>query len=737
MLLIPNVAVVVLMCSTSAAKPPTVAGPSFQRDVIPLLTKLGCNQGACHGKLAGQNGFRLSLRGFAPDQDWASITREFGGRRVDTTDAGSSLFLEKPLGRVSHEGGKLFAEASREHSLLLLWLHHGARKSSPDEPRIRRLRITPDSKTLQIGDQLSMSVTAEFSDGSNQDVTWLTKFDSSDPGIVSVTAGGTARAIRSGQTVIRAAYMTEVAAAVVTVPFAGRLSPERLSVGNNRIDDFVFRKLEALRIEPSAPCDDSTFVRRVFLDVIGLLPSPEETRSFLSDTRADKRSRLIDRLLERPEFADYWAQQLADLFQNRRERDHDVRGVSGVRRFHAWIRHQVAINRPWDELVRDLLTATGKTSDNPAVGYFIVTVGEHREAHQSEVVSSIAQTLLGTRIGCAQCHNHPLERYTQDDYYHFAAFFSRIRLERKEPKDGLTMLRVSHADPSQNRSPVGVSQPRTGRFLAPQPLDRTSPFVAPGDDPRRVLANWITDPGNEYFTGAMVNRLWKHFLNVGLVEPVDDLRATNPPTNPELWRYLCDEFVRSRFDRKHLIRLIVNSRTYQLESNTVAGNENDSRFYSHYYARRLPAEVLLDAISQATGVPDRFPGYPDGIRAMQVADPGLKLYFLTLFGKSDRVTACACERSGEVTMPQLLHLLNSETTNKIRSNDGRLARLLREKLSESEILDTIFLATLARPPASDERAAFRFEMAQTDDRASAWRDLFWAILNSKNFVFNH
>ncbi|HZT81058.1 MAG TPA: DUF1553 domain-containing protein, partial [Gemmataceae bacterium] len=444
-----------------------------------------------------------------------------------------------------------------------------------------------------------------------------------------------------------------------------------------------------------------------------------------------------DHLLARPEFVDYWALQLGDLFQNRRERDHDVRGTKGVRAFHDWLRRQVAANRPWDELAREVLTATGKTTDHPAVGYFVVTVGEHREAEKSEVVASVAQAFLGTRIGCAQCHNHPLEKYTQDDYYHFAGFFSRVQLRRKDPKQGPTELVVSAPDPNRNKEPVGVTQPRTGQFLKPQPLDRSPTDVRPGEDPRAKLAAWMTDPKNEQFSGAMVNRLWKHFLGVGLVEPVDDLRASNPPSNPELWAALNREFVSHKFDLKHLMRQILISRTYQLRSATRPGNAADARFYSHYYARRLPAEVLLDAISQATGVPDAFPGYPVGVRALQLPDPGLKSYFLSLFGRSERVTACACERNGEVTMPQLLHLQNGETVvQKVRSGDGRLAALLKAHKDDAKVTEELFLATLSRLPTAKELAVVKAQLAD-GGREEVFRDLFWALMNSKEFSFNH
>jgi hypothetical protein len=445
-------------------------------------------------------------------------------------------------------------------------------------------------------------------------------------------------------------------------------------------------------------------------------------------------------LLERPEFVDHWALFLGDLLQNRKERDHDVRGVKGVRSFHEWIRKQVRSNRPWDQLAREVLTARGTPGDNPAVGYYIVTVGEHRNAEQSEVTASVAQAFLGTRIGCAQCHNHPLEKYTQDDYYHFAAFFSRVHFQRREAKDGATLLLVADNEGKPGKNPVGVNQPRTGQFMKPQPLDRSTPTIQPEEDPRVKLADWITDPKNEAFSGAMVNRLWRHFLGVGLVEPVDDLRASNPPTNPELWQALNQEFVRSHFHMKHLMRVILNSRVYQLASATGLGNEKDTRFYSHYYARRLPAEVLLDALSQSTGVPDTFPGYPVGIRAGQLPDPTLKSYFLSLFGRSERVTSCACERNGEVTMPQLLHLQNGEgVLNKIRAADGRLGQLLRFTKPEAERVDELFLATLSRLPTDEVRSRFTalLKGAGKDGQDDAYRDLFWALVNSKEFSFNH
>jgi hypothetical protein len=541
---------------------------------------------------------------------------------------------------------------------------------------------------------------------------------------------------------VRVSFQSAVSVVVVTVPFDKPLDPACLPRPHNFIDQHVFAKLTALRIEPSEVCSDGEFLRRAYLDTIGVLPTPAEVRAFLADTRPDRRQRLVDHLLARPEYADHWALFLGDLLQNRKERDHDVRGTKGVRALHAWLRKQVAANRPWDQMARDVLLATGKTTDQPAVGYYVVTVGEHGDPTRSEVADSVAQAFLGTRIGCARCHNHPLERYTQDDFYHFAAFFSRVRLQRQDPKKGPTTLLVagtSAREPQLAKQKVGVTQPRTGAFLEPRPLDRSRLGAIPqGADPRLPLVDWITRPKNEYFAGAMVNRLWKHYMGAGLVEPVDDLRPSNPPSNPELYSALVGEFVRSKFDLKALMRHILLSRTYQASSATRPTNATDTRFFSHYAARRLPAEVLLDALALATGVPDRFPGYPLGIRAGQLPDPGLQSYFLSLFGRSERVTACACERSGEVTMPQLLHLRNgASVVDKVRDGNGRLAGLLRDRKSDDEITDELFLAALSRLPSPAQKAAVKKSLAEGERRDEVFRDLFWALLNSKEFAFNH
>jgi hypothetical protein len=725
---------------------PSTTTPSFANEIVPIFTRFGCNQGACHGKGEGQNGFRLSLRGYAPEMDHTSITREFLNRRISFTDPQASPLLRKATGQATHEGGKLLSRGDKAYNLLLTWIEAGAPGPKKEDPTLASLQLSQTKLTLKPGDSHQLKLEANFSDGRKVDVTWLAKFESNDPGTAEVDAHGKITVRRHGETAIRAMFQTEVAVTLVTAAFERPIDPARFAVKNNFIDEHVFAKLSALRIEPSDLCSDNEFLRRAYLDTLGILPTPAEVLEWQRDTAKDKRAKWIEKLLARPEFVDHWTLFLSDLMQNRKERDHDVRGTKGVRSFHAWIRKQVEAEKGWDEIAKAVLLAKGTTDESPAVGYYIVTVGEHNDPARSEVVDSVAQAFMGTRIGCARCHNHPLERFTQDDFYHFAGFFSRVKLERKDPKQGPTKLRMAGTEgkePHLAKDKIGVRQPRTNAFLEPRPLDRSiTPTTKPGDDPRVPFVTWLTDPKNESFSGAMVNRLWRHYFGVGLVEPVDDLRASNPPTNPELWNALNAEFVKNKFSMKHMMRLILNSRTYQLSAGTKPTNATDTRFFSHYNARRLPAEVLLDAIATSTGVADRFEGYPEGMRAGQLPDPTLKSYFLSLFGRSERVTACACERSGEVTMPQLLHLQNSEEIlRKMRNGSGRLMTLLKDTKGDDAVIDELFLATLSRLPSEKQRERVKTTLANSDKkketREEIFRDLFWALLNSKEFAFNH
>ena len=769
--------------------PAIASPPSFQQDVLPVLTRFGCNQGACHGKLAGQNGFRLSLRGYAPDWDYDSITHEFFGRRIDRADPSNSILVTKPAGVSPHGGGRLFDADGDAARVLTEWIKAGTPGIVAEEAVVQSLKILPGNQTMRPGETLQLTVHATYSDGRVRDVTWLAQFFSNDSSVLEVDPTGLVTCLRAGEAVIRVHFQGEVAVVAITLPFDQSVDPQQFVERRGFIDEHVFNKLVALNIPPSADAGDSTFLRRAYLDTIGTLPTPEEVKVFLADSSANKRAAEIERLLERPEYVDYWTLVLCDLLQNRKERDHDVRGSKGVRAMQAWVREQVANNRPWNEIARDVITATGDSVTQPQIGYYIVSIGEYRQVEDSDVVASVAQAFLGTRIGCAKCHNHPLERYTQDDYYHFAAFFSRVNFQRQESHKGATSLVVVNEEETRagaqieetrkriaelqssisdkqgeeltnlqkqqddrNRElenqqrqlteiqarPPRVRQPRTNAQLAAQPLDRSPTLFAPGADPRLSLAAWMTDPKNENFSGNMVNRLWRHFFAAGLVEPVDDLRVSNPPTNRELWKAMNEEFVTHNYDLKHMMRLILNSRTYQLSSATLAANETESRFYSHYYARRLPAEVLLDAISMSTQVPDSFPGYPLGMKAVQLPDSTVASPFLSMFGRSDRVTACACERSGDVTLPQLLHLQCGDGLNqKFEDAEGRLKQIVKEFSDNLQATEHVFLSTLSRLPTDKEKEAVMAAFSDSDNRDEVFRDLFWALLNTKEFAFNH
>ncbi len=761
--------------------------PSFRQEILPILTKAGCNAGGCHGKLSGQNGFRLSLRGFAPEWDHAWLTSEVNGRRVNYAFPGQSLLVQKAAGTVAHEGGRRFREGSREWKTLIEWI--GARAPGPraDEADAARLEVTGGG-AIKPGELRQITVKAHYPDGTSRDVTWLAQFFSNDEGVLAVKPDGRVKALRPGEGVVRAHFQTLVEVARFAMPFANDVAGADFATAGNSLDAPIFKKLADLRIPPSPSADDRTFVRRAFLDAIGTLPTPEEVEAFAADPAPDKRGKLADALLARPEWLDYWTLQLSDLLQNRRERDHDVRGVKGVRSFHAWLRTQLAGGKSWADISRAVLLTRGDVLENPQVGYFTTVMGEFRRVEDSELPDSVAQSFLGTRIGCARCHNHPLERYTQDDFYHFAAFFGKVSLDRKKPESGVTVLslqsndereavkrldeqqrklaelsstefaasgkvpceelakqiaeqRRNHAEAEKQLAetkakPPVAFQPRTNASLPPRTLDRAPFQPQPGRDAREQFVEWML--ASEHFSGAMVNRIWKHFLGTGLVEPVDDLRASNPPSNGELWALLNAEFRRANFDLRAVMRLILTSRAYALASTTLPGNAADTRYYSHYFARRMPAEVLTDAIATATTVPSKYDGYPLGLRAIQLPDPQVGSYFLSLFGRSDRVTACACERKGEVTLPQLLHMRNSdEMQRQISAGDGRLAALL--KSGDREAADALFGATMQRRATDAEFASVRAQLdaAGPEQRAAVFADVFWALLNAKEFAFNH
>ena len=726
----------------SAAAPAsgTRQAPSFVNDVVPVLTRLGCNSGSCHGKLAGQNGFKLSLRGYAPEQDYPAITREARGRRISKARPRDSLLLLKPLMRVPHKGGHMLIAGSAEHQTLLAWIAAGAPGPVAGEPAVTRLVVEPPARTYPAPNEATdLKVIAFDSAGAERDVTRLALFKSNEEGLASVDERGRVTALRPGATAVMASFQGQVAVHVVTTPYDQKVDPRVYEARTNIIDDHVMAKLRELRLEPSPNCDDTTFLRRAGLDLTGTLPEPEAVTAFLADPSPNKREALVDRLLNGPEYVDYWTLAWGELFQNRLERDGDKRGRKGVRGFARWIREQVRTNRPWDEVVRDVLTARGPLGQEPAGGYYLVN------RRPEDLAEAATHAFLGTRIQCAKCHNHPLERFTQDDYYGMAAYFSRVKLDGKNTDEGpavdvgLPQRRGGRQGAKVDADRVGVSQPRTGQFLPPRPLDRSETPLAPGQDPREALAAWMTAPANRAFARAIVNRIWKRCFSTGLIEPVDDLRATNPATNEPLLDALCDDLIGHHYDLKRLLRRIATSRTYALSSAPLPTNTNDRAFFSHYLPRRLSAEVMADAVARVTGVPDPYEGYAVGLLAAQLPDPKVQNYLLDTFGRPERVTACACERASEVTMPQVLHLMNSEgLASRVNDGDGRLALLLKSGAGDRAIVDQLFLASLSRRPTEDQWHAIEEALAAGGaDRATIFRDLAWALLNSKEFLFGH
>jgi len=720
-------------------EPAREASPSFVNDVEPVLTRLGCNSGACHGKLAGQNGFKLSLRGYAPELDHAAITRDSRGRRIAKSRPRESLILAKPLMRVPHGGGLTLRAGSPEYRTLLAWVAAGAPGPIRGERSVERIVVTPGSRVYDAESGESLRVRAHYSDGSERDVTRLALFKSNDEGLASVDEAGAVKALRPGATAIMASYQGQVAVHVVTTPYRASVDPAVYRERANDIDDHVMTKLAEVRLEPSPPADDASFLRRVALDLTGSLPTAEEARAFLADRDPGKRALLVDRLLASPAYVDSWAQYWGELFQNRVERDGDKRGRKGVRGFARWIRAAVEEDRPWDQVVREILTARGPLSQVPAGGYYLVN------RKPEDLAEAATHAFLGTRIQCAKCHNHPLERFTQDDYYGMAAFFTRVKLDGKTTDEGPAvdtgvpgrMGRKKGAKTDAAR--VGITQPRTQQFLPPRPLDRSDLKLVEGEDPREALADWVASKDNPLFARAVVNRVWKRFFAVGLVEPVDDLRATNPATNEPLLAALCDDLIRHEFDLKSLIRSILASRTYALASDPVPGNASDRKFFSHYYPRRLPAEALADALTRATGVPEAYEGYPLGLLAMQLPDPKVQNYLLDTFGRPERVTPCACERSSEVTMPQVLHLINGEGLDRrIGSGEGRLKALLDSGKADREVADELFLSAFARYPTAEQWRAVESALTGSDaGREAVFRDLLWALVNAKEFLFSH
>ncbi len=692
---------------------------SFRRDVIPAFSQAGCNMGACHGTPTGKGGFKLSLRGYLPDQDYFTLSREAGGRRINPLAAETSLILRKPLGQLPHEGGLRLARNTKTYEFLHDWIAEGA-KDDPAAPAVVRLEILPGSRVLNAPARTQQAVVlGHLADGSVRDLTPICYYDSSNPEVAAVDADGYVTFKARGEVAIIAHYLDLVANVrlthLVDVPgFRAAEVPQ-----DNVIDRAVFAKLNRMRISPSEPCTDAEFIRRASLDAIGVLPTPGEVESFVADPSPDRRARVVDRLLGRPEFYDFWTLKFADILRANGR----LIQAKGTYVFTRWIREQLERNTPMDRFVRELLTADGPAFKNPAANYYRIS----RDPENS--VETTAQLFMGVRIQCAKCHNHPFERWTQDDYYGFAAFFARVKQKKGTLPEDEVIYTASQGD---------VRQPRTGQVMKPKALGGPvfdDPKVA---DRRESLASWLTGPDNPFFAKSLVNRVWYHLIGRGIVEPVDDFRDSNPPSNDELLDGLTAEFVAGGFDLKALIRSILLSRTYQLSARTNELNADDALYFSHAFTRLLPAEVLLDAISTVTATVTPFDGLPKGSRATQLPDGKMENPFLKTFGRPARELACECERESDSNLSQALQLIGGATVNgKLRDDHGRMARLAASPRTPEEITRELYLVALAREPNATEMTAAVKHLASAKDRRQAVEDLGWVLINSKEFLFRH
>jgi hypothetical protein len=708
---------------------------SFRNDVMAVLSRAGCNQGTCHGNLNGKAGFKLSLRGQDPAFDFAALTRDMLARRLNPQQPEASLILAKATGMIPHEGGLRFAKDSREYQILSHWIADGLRPDPPSTPIVKRLVVTPAERYIVQPDvETKIAVKAQFSDGSTRDVTDLACFESTHP-TIGVQPDGIVRSTRPGETTILVRYLDQQT--MVRIAFV----PERPGFAwanppaANYIDQHVFARLKKLRINPSDLCSDTVFLRRAYLDLLGIPPTVAETRRFLDDKRPDKRAVLIDELLERPEFADFWALHWSDVLRNE-EKQLDRKGVQV---YYNWIRGCIAGNKPLNDFARELIAGRGSTYSSPAANYY-------RALREPMIrAEATAQVFLGIRMQCAKCHNHPFDQWTQTDYHRWTAFFPRVqyRILENNRKDKLDKHEFDGEQIVWMDREGEHLHPVTKQALKPRFLGADAPDIGEGDR-LRVLANWIADPKNPFFARTQANRVWTYLLGRGIVDPNDDFRLSNPPVNPELLDALAKDLIAHKFDLKYLIRTIMNSRTYQLSALPNDTNRDDESNFSRGLVRSLQAEQLLDAISQATAVPAKFDGYPLGTRAGQmpgvVAPPRGKTSsdgekFLRLFGKPERLLSCDCERSDDTTLSQALQMIAGNLVNKAVSDaNNRLAKLLDAGKSNREVLEVLYLATLCRWPSERERDALLARMERVADRRSGFEDVLWALLNSKEFL---
>lgn len=768
LLLLSAMLMLLMLNSVSANDPASAEVPSshdeqlprisFGTDVVPILTKLGCNGGGCHGKATGQNGFRLSLFGFEPEFDYEAIVKESRGRRLALAAPEHSLLLTKGTSTVPHGGGKRLAVGSEDYRILREWIRQGALPPRFEDPHLVRLEIFPQDQVLSVNDFQQLHVKATFSNGHSREVTHQAVYQSNEPNIAVVSDAGLVQTtIQRGLFSVMARYGDQIATFHAAVPFVS--DPEAMQVVEtelrsiesglardegeaskdsavgktidtskpSRVDRHLFSQWRRLGIIPSSPTDDATFLRRVTVDICGTLPTPDEVAEYLNDSGSDKRRRLIDRLLNRPEYAGYFALKWADILQNRGAGYATSKQRTGTTLFGSWIRDSLESNKPYDQFVSEILTATGSQNENPPAIWY-------RTVRKSpEYVESVAQAFLGVRLQCAQCHHHPTERWSQADYYGLAAVFSRVGrkggfADAEVPTDEIIYLKESGE----------VVHPRTGEIMKPQPPGGTPFAIDRYEDPRESLARWMTKSDNPFFARTMVNRMWAHFLGRGIVHPIDDARSTNPPTDPELLDALAEEFVDSGYDVKHLIRIIANSYAYRLDAAPGKGNAGDLQTFSRFHPRRLPAEVILDGISQVLAVPTIFPGVPAGTRAIELPDENVAANFLDVFGRPARMSACECERVDAPALTQALELVNStEIQRKLTEATGYAQQLASRDLPNDGVAEEIFVRVFARNPRPEELKAATEYLAGESDRGEACRSLLWSLLATNEFLFNH
>lgn len=711
---------------------------NFANDVVPLLTKYTCNSGGCHGKADGQNGFKISLLGFEPELDYESLVKEARGRRINTASPSHSLLLRKATAQMPHGGGKRIESDSPAYRIMRRWIEQGMPYGKPSDPTVTRIEVLPEERLLGVNESQQLLVVAHYSDGSTRDVTRQTQFEANDKNMAEVTETGlvTTKEL-TGTVAVMARYQATVDVFLATVPMGAPVVD--LPKPSNFIDKLVFTRLKTLGLPPSKLSSDSVFLRRVTLDIAGRLPTMEEAKAFLADQNPKKREQLIDRLLQSGDYADHFANKWSAILRNRRESA--TADTKATFAFHKWIRDGLEKNRPYDQFVQAILTAKGKEVENPPVAWY-------REVQEPDLqVEDIAQLFLGQRIQCARCHHHPFEKWSQKDYYGFSAFFSQLEYKKppkpvkqkgkKKKKKG----KPAPPPPTEIFHKKGLAKathPRTGETVLPTGLGGKEYSISVETDPRSKLAEWLTAKDNPFFARTLVNRYWKHFFGRGLVDPEDDMRVTNPPTNPELLNALTQYFIENDYDLKALIRAICNSRTYQLSSESNEYNRTDMQNFSRYQPRRLSAEVLLDAIDTLTLTPTKFRGLPVGTKAIQLPDNAFDSYFLSVFGRPDASSACECERSSDTGLPQLLHLLNSSSIEQKLS--GKRALLLaRSKKPIKERIREIYLTGLSREPSAKELTLFTkyVEQKGTKNAQSAFADILWAVINGEEFLFNH